>query len=378
VNPAKSAFLATMSHEIRTPMNRVLGMVNLMRRTTLDDRQQHYLDAIHKSGKHLLAIINDILDFSKIEAGKIELARDDFRVSELLQDTIGLIKEAARAKRHQLRVVRNMADLDLCGDKIRLQQALVNFLGNALKFTESGTITLSCRLAQETDERCLMRFEVTDIGNGMTPEQQASVIEAFEQADNRISRKYQGTGLGLSITKRIAQLMGGEAGVRSTLRTGSTFWLTCWLDRGHRNLSTPTHATESPEAVLKRDHAGHRILVVDDEPVNREIVAILLEECGLTVDMATDGQEAVNEIRDHEYDLVLMDMQMPLMDGLQAAREIRQLPGKADLVIMDVTANAFDDDRVRCLNAGMNDFIAKPYDPNDLFAKLVQWLGQPR
>ena len=373
-NLAKSNFLATMSHEIRTPMNGVLGMANLLKRSNLDEKQQHYLNRIQTSGQHLLAIINDILDLSKIEAGKVELASDDFRLAELFQETLGLIEERVKAKSLDLQIVSNPTNLNLRGDKIRVQQMLINLLGNAVKFTEHGSVTLNCRLAQETTDSYLMLFEVTDTGIGMTDEQQERLFVPFEQADNSINRKYQGTGLGLTITKRIAQLMGGETGVQSTLGQGSTFWFTCRLGKGQEAKPVHTQITESAEVVLARDFKDRKILVVEDDPTNREIIGIILDECGLKVDMAFDGQEAVTKVQQVDYDMVLMDMQMPVMDGLQATRIIRTIPGKKDLVIIAITANAFNDDRVKCLAAGMNDYIAKPYYPVHLFEKLVQWL----
>ena len=375
-NLAKSAFLATMSHEIRTPMNGVLGMVNLLRRSHLDEKQQHYLNRIQTSGQHLLALINDILDLSKIEAGKVELASDDFRLSELIQDTLSLIEERAKAKSLELKIFSNPTDLNLRGDKIRLQQMIINLLGNAVKFTEHGSITLNCRVKQKTIDSYLMCFEVTDTGIGMTKEQQQRLFVPFEQADNSISRKYQGTGLGLTITKRIAELMGGETGAKSVIGQGSTFWFTCRLGKGQETKPAQTYITESAEVILARDFKDKKILVAEDDPTNREIIGIILQECGLQVDVAFDGQEAVTRVQQADYDMVLMDMQMPVMDGLQATQIIRTMPGKKDLVIIAITANAFDDDRVKCLAAGMNDYIAKPYYPVHLFEKLVQWLGR--
>lgn len=373
-NLAKSAFLATMSHEIRTPMNGVLGMANLLRRTRLDARQQDYLDKIESSGRHLLAIINDILDFSKIEAGKIELASQDFLLGDLIRDSWALIDERAGDKGLRLQTLCSEPELRLRGDKTRLEQALVNFLGNAVKFTEQGCITLACRKEEESDSGYLLRWEVTDTGIGMTPEQQARIFNAFEQADSSTSRKYQGTGLGLAITKRIAQLMGGDVGVSSVPGEGSTFWLTSRLGKGEDAKPAPVALAEEAEIVLARNFRGRRILVVDDEPINRMVAGYLLEEVGLLVEMAENGREALFKVGQADYDLVLMDMQMPELDGLAATRELRALPGKEGLVVIAMTANAFDDDRVRCLAAGMNDFIAKPFKPESVFEKLVQWL----
>lgn len=377
-NLAKSAFLATMSHEIRTPMNGVLGMASLLRRTSLDSRQQDYLDKIQTSGEHLLAIIDDILDFSKIEAGKVQLANHDFLLSDLVIDAWTLIGERAKAKGLEQRTVCGHPGLSLRGDKTRVEQALVNFLGNAVKFTDKGRVTLACRILEETSTGYLMRFEVSDTGIGMTEEQQARIFDAFEQADSGTNRKYQGTGLGLAITKRIAHLMGGEAGVISQLGQGSTFWLTCRLGKGHAAPATTVMAQEPAEVILARDYRGRKVLVVDDEPINREIIGALLNDAGLDVDMAQDGRDAVEKGRQGRYDIVLMDMQMPELDGLGATQALRAMPGLEQLVIIALTANAFDDDRIRCLAAGMNDFIAKPFAPSVVFEKLLRWLGGSR
>jgi len=376
-NIAKSAFLATMSHEIRTPMNGVLGMVSLLRRSPLNAKQQSHLEKIQTSGEHLLAIINDILDFSKIEAGKIELASDDFRLADLIRESWTLIGERITAKGLERRTICWNPELILRGDKTRLEQALVNFLGNAAKFTEKGSITLACRVEEDTGTDYLIRFEVTDTGIGMTEEQQARIFNAFEQADSSTSRKYQGTGLGLAITQRIARLMGGETGVTSVPGRGSTFWLTCRLGRGaHAQLAAAAPTAEAPEAILARDHQGRKILVVDDEPINREVIGCILDDIGLKIDTAEDGKDALTKVRQIDYDIVLMDMQMPELDGLDATRQLRAQPGLGQPVIIALTANAFDDDRVRCLAAGMNDFIAKPFKPEIVFEKLLYWLQQ--
>jgi signal transduction histidine kinase/ActR/RegA family two-component response regulator len=376
-NLAKSAFLATMSHEIRTPMNGVLGMTSLLRRTPLDDKQRGYLDKIQASGEHLLAIINDILDFSKIEAGKVQLASDDFRLGDLLRDTWSLMGERADAKGLEQKTACDQPDIFLRGDEFRLKQALINFLGNAVKFTDKGSITLGCGVVEKTGADYLIRFEVTDTGIGMTAEQQERIFKAFEQADSSTSRRYQGTGLGLAITRRIAQLMGGETGVSSSPGVGSTFWLTCRLAQGEEAKPAPSALVEAAELILARDYRGRKVLVVDDEPINRAVAGYMLEDVGLAVEMAEDGRQALMKVQQGRYDIVLMDMQMPEMDGLHATQAIRALGGQEELVIIAMTANAFADDRVLCLEAGMNDFVAKPFKPENLFEKLVQWL-QPR
>ncbi len=376
-NHAKSVFLATMSHEIRTPMNGILGMASLLQRTSLDKRQQDFVAKIQTSGEHLMAIINDILDFSKIEAGKIDLSVVDFRLEDLFRDTWTLVGERARDKGLEQVTVCREPGLLLRGDKTRLEQALVNYLGNAVKFTECGRITLRCLVQEETPTDYLLRFEVSDTGVGMTPEQQARIFNAFEQADSSTSRKYRGTGLGLAITKRIAHVMGGEVGVDSLPGQGSTFWLTCRLGKAPEPEPVTAQAGESAEAVLARDYRGRRVLVVDDEPVNREIVRLMLESAGLSVDMASHGREAVAKVAQADYDLVLMDMQMPELDGPDATREIRRLPGRGRPVIIAITANAFDEDRARCLAAGMDDFLSKPFRAEGLCETLLRWFRQP-
>jgi len=376
-NIAKSAFLATMSHEIRTPMNGVLGMASLLKRSPLDERQRKFVDRIESSGQHLLAIINDILDFSKIEAGKVSLVEKDFLLSDMVNEAWMIIGDRAESK--ALKRVTNcqVCDRTVHGDKVRLLQALVNYLGNAVKFTDQGSITLSCRIVEESDTDCLVRFEVADTGIGMTEEQQARIFDAFEQADSSTSRKYQGTGLGLAITKRVAHLLGGDVGVDSRLGEGSTFWLTCRLGKVTAQAAAPVLAVPiaSPDAVLNEAYRGSRILVAEDDPVNQMVIEAILEDAGMAVDIVENGKKAVERIAAADYDLVLMDMQMPEMDGLTATRVIRRMHDKAHLPIIAVTANAFDEDRERCLEAGMVDFIAKPYEPNLVFEKLLRWLG---
>jgi len=374
-NIAKSAFLATMSHEIRTPMNAVLGMAGLLGRSALDEKQRHYVDRIKTAGEHLLAVINDILDFSKIEAGKVQLASQDFLLQDLVRDTLAVVEERAQAKSLTLRAACQAEGLVLRGDKTRLEQALLNFLGNAIKFTEQGSITLRCAVAQATDAGYAMRFEVADTGIGMTAEQQARVFLAFEQGDSSTSRKYQGTGLGLTITRRIAQRMGGDAGVVSTLGAGSTFWFTCLLQKGHAPAPAPTPFAEPAEAILQREHQGRRVLVVDDDTFNQEVIGFMLQDVGLVVDTAHDGAQAIEKIQNSHYDIVMMDMQMPVLDGLAATQRLRAMPATRELVIIALTANAFEDDRSRCLAAGMNDFITKPFVPQRVFEKLVHWFN---
>ncbi|MBL8489036.1 MAG: PAS domain S-box protein, partial [Rhodocyclaceae bacterium] len=375
-NVAKSAFLANMSHEIRTPLNAITGMAHLIRRSGVNAAQAERLRKIDDAGRHLLDIINAILDLSKIEAGKLALERSPVDVTAILADTAAMLAERAAAKGLALRVEAEPVPAALAGDPTRIRQALLNYAANAVKFTGSGTVVLKARVLEAAAESLLLRFEVEDTGIGIAAEDQARLFSAFEQADSSMTRKYGGTGLGLAITRRLAEAMGGEAGVTSAPGRGSTFWFTARLARVGEAPGAPEEAAAATdEERLKRDFAGRRILLVEDEEVNREVASILLEEAGLAVQATEDGRRAVELAAANRYDLILMDVQMPAMDGLEATRLIRQSPGSAAVPIIALTANAFAEDRARCLAAGMNDFVAKPVVPPVLFAAVLRWLS---
>ncbi|WP_374266521.1 PAS domain S-box protein [Zoogloea sp.] len=508
-NRAKSAFLANMSHEIRTPMNAIIGLTHLLQRSVADEEAQDRLHKVSDAAGHLLTIINDILDLSKIEAGKLTLDNGDFRLDDVVRKACALVVD--RASQKGLELVVDVVDVPdrLVGDATRLGQMLVNYLGNAVKFTERGVVMLRARVEDEEADAVRLRFEVIDTGIGIDPDTQARLFMPFEQADGSTTRRFGGTGLGLAITSHLARLMGGEAGVESEVGRGSNFWLIArfgrgaggaWrtqplpsmrvlvvddlaasrqaigsmlsalgvragcVDSGGQALTelihgrdcgdpydlvlldssmegpdgvetarriaelalepspqcilltlgdtlaqrariqaagiagmlakpvtlsslddvlqagvtrrAPTSATAGrlpAEATLARDYRNVRVLLVEDSPINQEVALSLLEGVGLRVDVAGNGAEAVEQVARRHYDLVLMDMQMPVMDGLEATGAIRR-GGHLQLPIVAMTANAFGEDRQRCLDAGMNDHLSKPVDPATLYAKLLQWL----
>ena len=376
---AKSAFLANMSHEIRTPMNAIIGLTHLMSHETRDALQQERLGKVDHAAKHLLQVINDILDLSKIEAGKMNLELTDFALDTLLQLTIELVAGPAREKGLDLTLKTGDLPGRLRGDPMRLSQALLNLLSNAVKFTRHGWVRLSGEVLLRQGRRTQLRFEVQDTGEGIAPDRQAALFSAFEQADSSIARRHGGTGLGLALTRHLAMLMDGEAGVHSEPGVGSTFWITVWLDQADEAVAPamPLSQTAESEARLRRQHAGQRVLLVEDNEVNQEVGGELLDRVGLAVETAGDGRRAVELASTRAYDLILMDMQMPVMDGLAATRAIRRRLGPA-LPIIAMTANAFGEDRDACLEAGMNDHVAKPVDPAGLYATLLRWLPERR
>lgn len=375
-NRAKSAFLANMSHEIRTPMNAILGLTYLLRRDGGTAQQGERLEKIEGAAQHLLAVINDILDLSKIEAGRLQLESREFSVASLFADVCSLIGETARRKGLSVAVAADSLPDSMRGDPTRLRQALLNYAANAVKFTEAGSIQLRGRLLSRRDDRLLVRFEVEDTGIGIEPDKIPALFQAFEQADVSTTRRYGGTGLGLAITRRLAELMGGEAGVESAPGKGSLFWFTVWLvpTAGLRGLPMRDDLA-SAERELRQAHAGARVLVVEDNPINRDVALELLHGAGLEAEWAENGVVAIRLAQSRDYQLILMDLQMPGMDGLQATRALRALPAWRDKPILAMTANALDEDRMACLDAGMNDFIVKPVVAEQLFAALQRWLS---
>ena len=372
---AKGDFLSNMSHEIRTPMNAVIGLAFLALKTDPTPKQRDYLEKIHRSGQHLLGIVNDILDFSKIESGKLALEETDFKLSSVFDSIACVSTETAKGKGLNLAFeIEPSLSRALRGDPLRLGQVLLNYVGNAIKFTAQGEVRVRAMTQQRFETESLIRIEVQDTGIGLSELKIAQLFQSFHQVDTSTTRKYGGTGLGLAVCKQLAELMGGEVGVASQPGQGSVFWFTSRVRFG-----APV-AMDAPLAVapLVREPRqiiqGARILLVEDNVLNQEVAAGLLEDIGATVSIANHGGEALELLRTARFDCVLMDMQMPVMDGLQATRLIRENPLLAALPVLAMTANARGEDRARCLEAGMNDFLTKPVMPDRLYAALAKWL----
>ncbi len=367
----KSDFLANMSHEIRTPMNAIIGMSHLALKTGLDARQRDYVEKIQRASGHLLALINDILDFSKIEAGKLDIEYTTFALDSLLEHVGSLVSDKLAAKQMVLDIdVGHDVPPYLVGDPLRLGQILLNFANNAVKFTERGEVTLVVRVHTVDDTSVKLYFAVRDTGIGLTPAQSARLFQSFQQADGSTTRKYGGTGLGLAISKKLAELMNGEVGLDSVYGAGSTFWFTAQLGVGSAGTLAP--AQEASPFLAMPTIAGARVLLAEDNALNQQVARELLIDAGLEVELAEDGHAAVAMAGQGGFDAVLMDMQMPGLDGLAATRLLRALPGLATLPIIAMTANAMVSDREHCMAAGMTDFITKPVEPDNLWRALLR------
>jgi signal transduction histidine kinase/CheY-like chemotaxis protein len=403
-NQAKTQFLANMSHEIRTPLNGVVGMIELMQLSGLTADQQRYMDQATQSTQSLLHVIDDILDLSKIEVGKLELERASFHLPSLVHDARALFSEQARAKGLTLLAsVPDLLNIGLIGDSHRLLQILTNLVGNAVKFTSAGNIKIGVAQAESIGDAIRLRFEVADTGIGIAVDKQKTIFDAFTQADTSMTRRYGGTGLGLSIARQLCQMMGGEMGLSSTVGAGATFWFTVLLEKQTETLLSASRdpapamsqtslprAAEAPRPVIatvaRRDFQkalehvaldSINILLVEDNAANMRVTQALLETLGCIVVQARNGLESVAAYRAQPFDLILMDCQMPEMDGYEATRTIRQIESYQGRYtpIVALTAHAMEGSRQTSLDAGMNDQLTKPLTLAALTAKLIEWLA---
>jgi CheY-like chemotaxis protein len=389
-NRAKSDFLANMSHEIRTPMNAIIGMTAIARDAGDSSKKDESLAKIDEASKHLLGVINDILDMSKIEANKFDLSPVRFRFSEML-DKVGVVNNFRIAQKRQTFITRVSEDMPdaFIGDDQRIAQVITNLISNAVKFTpEGGDITFSAGLVSDDNELCTVSVEVTDTGIGLSEEQISRLFNSFEQADSNTSRQFGGTGLGLAISKNIVEMMGGEMWVSSEPGKGATFGFTIKLERAPADAdgdapagadgAARAHGDAEADDESDTDFSGFRAILAEDIEINREIVLAYLEPTSLAIDCAETGAGALELFSDapEKYDVIIMDIQMPEMDGYEATRRIRALdaPNAKTVPIIAMSANVFREDIEQCMAAGMNDHIGKPIEVKDMTAKLSKYL----
>ncbi|MCK5163591.1 MAG: response regulator [Desulfobacula sp.] len=378
-NQAKSAFLANMSHEIRTPMNGILGMLQILSETRLSQEQQSYVESTSQSANALLTLINDILDFSKIEAGKLAIEVIDFNIKNMMDAVINTLASKAFEKRLELfyLIEKNVPD-NLSGDPARIRQILINLIGNAIKFTNQGKIFVKIKLNKELNKNYILLFEVQDTGIGIPHETTDKLFHLFTQADTSTTRKFGGTGLGLAISKQLAQLMGGEIGVTSELDKGSIFWFTVKLkQQDFKPSDNEVISTKPNKKKYLKISSGLKILLAEDNIVNQKVVYIMLEKLGHSITIAGDGRQTLKFYEQKPFDLILMDIQMPVMDGEEATRKIRSLEkkSKTHIPIIALTANAMKGDKERYLKSGMDSYVAKPIQKKALLKAIYSVLS---